>query len=166
MKRSPKLDPDLIEVASLKAFSSADIGLNDNLTKEDVKLWISFNNELESFLQEFDCPKSYRIPSSLLDPFPFVVDLEYFETSVLNTQNIKLNISKSLTLNLKKGLRKNNSTNLLRKNNGQVKPSDKFEIRRANALLKKNYLKFRSLSSSKESEEESFSSLTKDIKIK
>lgn len=54
------------------------------------------------------------------------------------------------------------SIDLIWKYNEQIKSTDKYESKRANVLLKKNYLKFKDESLSQESEGESFTCLFKD----
>lgn len=106
MKGKHKISKPLVELAAAKAFRSADISQRNNLTFAEIRLWISFNAEFETFLNDFSCPPSTKIDSRLFKPFVYELDYENFDKNALNTQAVKLNISRSLTLNFKKNLDK------------------------------------------------------------
>lgn len=167
-KNKIKTKWDLMELAAKKAFDSADIWVNNTLTLEDIRLWIKFNVDFELFLHEFDCPKYYNVPSLVFKPFIYKTNFEYFDRQTLNTQNIKKNIIKSLSMNFRRSVTRSLSSDMLWDLNTDVKPQRKFEVKQANALLKKNNVKFDYPSSSSESEisDDSFDSLIKDPVIK
>ncbi|CAI2361193.1 unnamed protein product [Moneuplotes crassus] len=152
-KNQPRLKYELLEIASLKAFSSSDIGNNQELTQEDVKLWIAFNSEFESFLNEFDAPKTYNVPGSVFANFKSNRNFEYFESHVLTAKGGKKTIKRSMTVIPRKGLDSETSTDMVWTNNTQVKTIYKFQIKQANTLLKKNHMKFDSNISSEKSDD-------------
>jgi hypothetical protein len=159
-KGKRRISQKMLELAARKAFRSADIRERNELSIDEVRLWIKFNSEFEVFLESFTNDFTQRTDQKVFKPFLYKIEIDYFDRHVLNTQKVKVNISRSLSLNFKK----ENDQELLWKYAKIVKPSDKFEIRKANALLKKNIMKFDY--SSHSTSEASIESLQNDPLIK
>lgn len=167
MKSKTKLTNDMIALAAEKAFISIDITQRGEITMEEVRLWISFNIDFEFFLNEFSnirATDSNVVEAGVFKQFMYEMELEYFEKRPLNTQKIKMNISRSLSLNYRKNNKEQPDNKLIWKYAKEVKPSDKFVVRKAKEILMRNHVKF---DYSSESENEaSYESLKKDPIIK